>query len=113
MSENMENTLETILTILNKVVIIGIAVLIVWALQALTTHPEVLERYPFTRSVILRASLSLVGVAVSIDFFSAYTPSLSEIVLNLALAGIMFFIYRAYKTGELVRRNGNGNGIVK
>jgi hypothetical protein len=95
--------------ILNKAVIVGIVVLIIWALQALTTHPDVLDRYPFTKHAIMRLSLTLIGVAVIMDFFSVYIPAPSEIILNLSMLAIMLFIYRAWKTGQLVKKNGNGN----
>jgi hypothetical protein len=96
------------IVIFNKVVLVGIGVGVVWALQALVLHPELWERFPFTRSVILRLALSLIGVAVVMDFFSFdYVPSISEIVLNTGMLCLKGFIYYAYVTGQLA------NGKVK
>ena len=94
------------LIIFNKITLIGIGIWVIWALQALIKHPEVQNRYPFTRSIILRLGLTLIGVAVAMDFFAYYVPSISEVILNAGMLAVKGFVYYSFSTGHLTSNNG-------
>jgi len=93
---------DTLVTIFNKLVIIGIGIAIIWTLQVLVLHPEVVRRYPLLKGWVVRLGLSMMGAAVGADLLATYTPSVSEIVLNVGLLVVFGWAYFSYKSGRLV-----------
>lgn len=100
----MSYVLSALLMILNKAALIGVTTILVWILQGLMVHPEVVTRHPFLGNKFLRFGLAAMAGAFAIDFFSSYTPSPSELILNLGLLAVLVGIWRSYKKGQLVNK---------
>lgn len=92
---------DTLLTIFNKLVIVWIGILIIWTLQVLVLHPEVVKRYPLLKGYAVRLGLAMMGAAVGADLVATYVPSLSEIVLNIGLLVVFGWAYFSYRSGRL------------
>lgn len=95
-------TLISIAVVLNKIAVFGIATGAIWVLQTLMTDQRWRDAFPVLDNYILRGSLTLIAAGFGMDFFSAYVPSVSEGLMNVGIAIILFVFYRQFN-----RRNGD------
>jgi peptidoglycan biosynthesis protein MviN/MurJ (putative lipid II flippase) len=93
--------MEILLTLGNKIVVVLVAGLLVWLLQRLMTDERILERYPYLASPLIRIGLAAMAGAYALDFFSFYSPAPSEIILNVGMLVVLFWLWRAFRKGEL------------
>lgn len=84
-------------TIGNKIAVIGVAAWLVWALQTVFRNDHWTGAYPFLKSVLVRAGVSLVAAGFAIDAFTLYTPGVSEVVMNMGIVVLLFKFRRQYK----------------
>jgi len=88
--------------VVNKVAVFGIALGAIWVLQHLMNDERWRNAFPILDSYLLRGALTLVAAGFGIDFFSVYTPSVSEVVMNIGIAVLLLVFHRQFK-----RRNGD------
>lgn len=96
----MEKLIEVVVlaaTIGNKIAVIGIAAWLVWALQTVFRNDKWTDAYPFLKSILVRAGVSLMAAGFAIDAFTLYTPGVSEVVMNLGIVVLLFKFRRQYK----------------
>jgi peptidoglycan biosynthesis protein MviN/MurJ (putative lipid II flippase) len=93
--------MEILLTLGNKIVVVLVAGFLVWMLQSLMTHPEIIKRYPYLASPLIRIGLAAMAGAYALDFFSFYVPATSEVILNVGMLVVLFWLWRAFRKGEL------------
>lgn len=89
--------IELVFAILNKIVVIGIALWMTWALQTVLMHSEWIQAYPFLGKWPVRLSVALIAAGFAIDALSVYTPSVSEVVMNAGILLMMHLFRRRYK----------------
>lgn len=89
-----------IVTITNKVTVIGIAVWTVWALQTIFLDHRWVQAYPFLGRIPARFALALIAAGFAIDAFSVYVPSMSEVVMNAGIFIGMHLFRIQYKRNQ-------------
>lgn len=89
-------------SILNKVAVVGIALWSIWALQVVFTDDKWTDTYPFLKSWLVRLSIALIAAGFAIDALSMYTPSVSEVVMNIGILILMHLFRFRYKRNKRV-----------
>lgn len=98
--EKVVEIFQVVVLVANKIAVIGIAAFMVWALQSIMVDEEWIKVHPFIGSVWLRLGLSLLASGFAIDAFSIYTPSISEVVMNVGLLFVAFSFRRMYRKSK-------------
>lgn len=107
----MEKIVEVVIivaTIGNKSAVIGIAAWLVWALQTVFRNAHWVAAYPFLKSILVRAGVSLVAAGFAIDAFTLYTPGVSEVVMNIGIVVLLFKFRTQYR-----RNQGGAHHIIE
>lgn len=106
----------SLVVILNKICVVGIAAWVVWFMQTIMLDPRWVAKLPILDSFIFRVALSLIGGGFGLDAFALYTPALSEVVMNFGIVALMFMFrkyYKKAKTPEGLFRALMGEGAKK
>lgn len=99
---DVTETLVSAAVVVNKLAAFGIALGAIWVLQTLMMDQRWREAFPILDNYLLRAALTLIAAGFGMDFFSAYTPSVSEVVMNIGIVALLLVFYRQFQ-----RRNGH------
>lgn len=90
----------SLVVILNKICVIGIAAWVVWFMQTIMLDPGWVSKIPVLDSFVFRVALSLIGAGFGLDAFALYTPALSEVVMNFGIVALMFMFRQYYKKAK-------------
>lgn len=81
----------------NKIAGAGIGLGAIWVLQELITDDRWKAAFPVVDNIVMRFALTLIATGFAIDFFSAYTPTPSEVVMNVGIAVLLLVFYRQFQ----------------